>query len=541
MELIQRPVGNRFAVKRRMMKTLIPSIIIILLLCPTLLQAQKTYKVGDTHPLGGIVFQVSPDGKSGLIADAKNAPEPMENWDAAMEYCSCLGEGWYLPSKVEMRTMVKNLNRQELKSKYFWTSTEKGNDQAYIVLHQSGILDWPTAKSGNKNYVRPVRSFSPADEPESRLVSKPKRSSSGNAGSLRRKKLSANQTLGHTSYKRGTQLYYGEGAGEPTCLFTDSKGRTIIGGNFHFKHEGKAIDNLAVWENNNWTTFSSSQGEQKPLGQVKAIVEDSKNNIYVISQQVGTDYKDDNTVRMWDGNKWTTIATVNGSLVTDLAISPSDELYVCGAFESLTVQGHKMSISNVAKYQNGTWKKVGSAGKMMDIAVNSKGVLHGLNRNGNVMKYSGGGWITMAKKDIYTCYDLAFDSQDNLYVTGYFGLNFTEDHTGRSIIHDKDAQGNSTYFSNVAKYDGKTWSNLDAGLKDIYDNIAVYGNEVYFIASQENVKKWDGNSFSEIELNASYIYGINFDNKGNLIAIGNFNRSPESATDSDKIAIWLRD
>jgi len=492
------------------MKNLIFSITTLLLLSINASQAQQNYKIGDQHPLGGIVFKVADNGKSGLIAASKNSPGPTKSWDAAKQYCKSLGKEWYMPSKEEMRTMVTNLTNGDLKSRYFWTSTEKGTDDAYIVLLQNGILNWPTTKSGGKNYVRPIRAFSAADKaPVALKPPKPKPNLKANntTGALSRKRLSATQTLGNQTLTRGTQLYYAEGAGIPNCIFEDTKGRIFIGGNFHFTHEGKAFDNLAVWEKDQWTTFSSSQGEQKALGEVADIVEDSKNNIYVLSKQVDTNYKDENSVRKWDGTKWTTIGILNGGLVNELAIGLSDELYVCGSFGSISSKGRKSSISGSAKYQNGSWQKVSSVAlTIYDIAVNSKGELYGLTGHGNVVSASGGRWRQMVTDYISSAYDLGFDSQDNLYVTGYFGLTHSTDSKGRSIVNDKDAQGNATYYSNVAKYDGQKWTNLNGGLKKTYDGLAIDGSDVYFISTGSPTKKWDGQQFTEIDLNANYVY-----------------------------------
>jgi hypothetical protein len=49
---------------------------------------------------------------------------------------------------------------------------------------------------------------------------------------------------------------------------------------------------------------------------------------------------------------------VKGNLVHELAIGPSDELYLCGDFHSITTQGRQSSIKNLAKYPNGVWQKV---------------------------------------------------------------------------------------------------------------------------------------------------------------------------------------
>jgi len=361
------------------------------------------------------------------------------------------------------------------------------------------------------------------------------------AGSLYRERLSTLQSLGNQKMKLGIKRNYEIDGGVFNHIAKDNQGRILVGGNFHFTHQGQLINNLAVWENDKWTAFTSSQGEQKPLGQIDDIVVDSKNNIYVLSRQSYHDYSEEISIRKWNGIQWTTLGILKKGSVSELAIGPSDELYVCGMFESMSIQGRKSSIGNLAKYQNGKWQKVGSKGQMiLDIAINSKGEVHGLDRNGRILKFSGGKSIRMASEYITNGYDLVFDRDDNLYVTGYFGLTNTTDSQGRSWVNDKDADGNPTYYSNVAKYDGHKWTNLNAGLKKVYENIAVDGNDIYFYGGRNITKKWDGNRFVNLDLNANYLKGIDFDNKGNLVALGSFKRTAESATDEDNVAIWTK-
>lgn len=138
------------------MKNLVYSIITMFLFSSSMLQAQ-TYQIGDEHPDGGIVFMITDGGKSGMIAATQKSPTPTNNWDAAKEYCENLGDGWRMPSKDEMLIMADKITIAA--GTYFWTSTHQGTDEAFIVLLQGGIKNWPSGKSSDKNFVRAVRPF----------------------------------------------------------------------------------------------------------------------------------------------------------------------------------------------------------------------------------------------------------------------------------------------------------------------------------------------------------------------------------------------
>ncbi len=514
------------------------NLIAALLLITQLLQAQQTYDIGDRHPLGGIVFKVTDGGKSGWIIALQNSPGPTQNWEAAQQYCKDLGTDWYMPSKEEMRTIVSNLDRNDLKSKYFWTSTEKGNDEAYIVLLQNGVLNWPTAKSGGKNYVRPIRAFTATESVTSTVEAQSIPTPSNSNKATDWKQLTASQTLRNITLKTGIERNYGQGSGIIRHIHYDALDRMLIGGDFSFTHEGKKIDNLAIWEHNKWTALTSKQGEQRSLGQILDIANDSKNNIYVISEQSDDNYDNEITVRKWDGNQWTILGTLNGRLATSLAIGPSDELYVCGDFAHITTaQGRKLPINIVAKYQNGTWQGLGASVLMLDIAVNSKGVLYGLDGNGLVRKNVGGRWTRISPEIITNSYSLGFDSQDNLYITGYFGQTYPTDSRGNSIVNDKDTRGNDVYFSNVAKFDGNKWTNLNGGFEHICDKIITHGNDVYFIDATQPIKKWDGQQFTDIMHNGQYIDDASVNSKGEIAILGSIKNTQQSTSENDKIAV----
>lgn len=165
-------------------------------------QVRSTYRVGDYYNDGmkeGIVFEVTSGGKKGKIMSLNQSPllpwtvctadvsrligaksqndgqynqrvvEAIEDWQLkypAFDWCAQLGEGWYLPSKEELKSIYKNrklLNTQLIdKIGYSWSSTEsdtpseKGAACAWVVNLQ-------TVYYTSKNLVQPVRAIAAFD------------------------------------------------------------------------------------------------------------------------------------------------------------------------------------------------------------------------------------------------------------------------------------------------------------------------------------------------------------------------------------------
>ena len=171
------------------------------------------YKVGDYYNDGvkeGVVFEVSADGRHGKIVSMKQSAEyllwssdsaeqkrligadsetdgayntakvkSISGWRdkyPAFKWCADLGEGWYLPSKEELRTIYNhkdklNPNLSDKLLSAYWSSTEDdyqwsfGEFCAWFVNMRSGYTSY-----GNKNadgHVRAVSAFGDPSKIES--------------------------------------------------------------------------------------------------------------------------------------------------------------------------------------------------------------------------------------------------------------------------------------------------------------------------------------------------------------------------------------
>lgn len=157
----------------------------------------KTYKVGDSYDENGkrgVVFEVSADGKHGKIVSLAEkrllwANDNFDSWREeicaysetngavnmavvqcipnwrekypAFAWCADLGEGWYLPAINELKAIYDIRNILNLKSYYYWSSTENKEYESCAWIFNT--INGNTYGNGiGKNidrYVRAVSAF----------------------------------------------------------------------------------------------------------------------------------------------------------------------------------------------------------------------------------------------------------------------------------------------------------------------------------------------------------------------------------------------
>lgn len=157
----------------------------------------KTYKVGDSYDENGkrgVVFEVSADGKHGKIVSLAEkrllwANDNFDSWREeicaysetngavnmavvqcipnwrekypAFAWCADLGEGWYLPAINELKAIYDIRNILNLKSYYYWSSTENKEYESCAWIFNT--INGNTYGNGiDKNidrYVRAVSAF----------------------------------------------------------------------------------------------------------------------------------------------------------------------------------------------------------------------------------------------------------------------------------------------------------------------------------------------------------------------------------------------
>jgi len=93
------------------------------------------------HP--AISFEVYPDDLGQM------------DWKDAMKACADLGDGWRLPTRLELLLMYNQEDHGGFANLYYWSSTEVDNGNAWIQGFTSGNQDFGSKVTNY--YVRAVR------------------------------------------------------------------------------------------------------------------------------------------------------------------------------------------------------------------------------------------------------------------------------------------------------------------------------------------------------------------------------------------------
>ena len=132
----------------------------------------KHYKVGSYYNVDGkkgVVFEVSDDGLSGKIISLTQ-PDHYLNWYEACDWCTSLGNGWYLPTKDELLAIHENLDKlnatlgrrdvEKIGNYWYWSSTLYGTSTDYMwVVNVDDGITYNNFKGSRSYYVRAVSAF----------------------------------------------------------------------------------------------------------------------------------------------------------------------------------------------------------------------------------------------------------------------------------------------------------------------------------------------------------------------------------------------
>lgn len=156
--------------------------------------------------------------------------------------------------------------------------------------------------------------------------------------------------------------------------------------------------NIAKWDGKEWSTVG--EGFDCPITKLGC---DAQGNLYAaghqwtfVSDWTGSGYKVDHPgiIKVWSGNAWRTIGTLNpvnappGS-ISGMAIDSKGRLYVSGGFESID----KTKAMNIAWWDGNAWHRLGngngfpigpgqySGDAILNIAIDKGDILYGLNLN----------------------------------------------------------------------------------------------------------------------------------------------------------------
>ncbi|MBN1535798.1 MAG: hypothetical protein JW908_03620 [Anaerolineales bacterium] len=287
------------------------------------------------------------------------------------------------------------------------------------------------------------------------------------------------------------------------ALAVDGSGNLYAGGAFSeyagacfYPAGGTDCKYIAKWNGSSWSALETGMNNI-----VHSIAVDNSGNVYAAGTftSAGSCTSGCNYIAKWNGSTWSALGSGMNDVVDSLAIDSSGNLYAGGEFTSA---GSCTSGCNfIAKWDGSNWSSVGSGMTsgygVYSLVFDSSGVLYAggnffgagscsaLSGCEYMAKWDGSAWSVIGGRAGWIIYDLAVDSNNNLYAGGIF----------------TSMPGCISGCNRVAKWDGSTWSALSTGM-------SVSGAIVYSVALDSTGNLYAGGNFSTAGTCSSGCVGI---------------------------------
>lgn len=247
--------------------------------------------------------------------------------------------------------------------------------------------------------------------------------------------------------------------------------------------------------NEDWESMSPNWSE----GEISSIVIDSNNNVYCGGNFSTINGVSAKRVAKWNGSVWQQMG--NGfadGAVEKMCISPDNTIYAVGSFtkQSFTYYNH------VAKWTGSNWAVMGSGFDNVVYAVT-------ITNTGTV--YAGGKFTESGETQIKHIaywdgaqweepYSGVSDDNDNSYVRA-----LTSDSSGNVYVGGLFQYAGYILASNIACWNGTSWSALDSGVNGEVCSLAVDSSGKLYVGgsftqaggvSVNNIAIWDGTAWS---------------------------------------------
>jgi hypothetical protein len=322
------------------------------------------------------------------------------------------------------------------------------------------------------------------------------------------------------------------------ALAVDGSGILYAGGSFTTAG-GVMAGNIARWNGSAWSAVGIGVNSS-----VYALAVDGSGNVYVGGFLNYAGSTPVSNVAKWNGSTWSAMGTNINSEVFVLAVDGSGNVYAGGLF-SMTGGGDQSAVPNrIARWNGSTWTALGPGtdDQIYALAVDGSGNVYvggdfytvgGVSAN-HVAKWNGSTWSALGagtRGSVYTAgtvYSLAVDNSGNLYVGGNF----------------RSAGGMAV--SNIAKWNGSTWSALGSGISLSVQTLAVDGSGNVYAGGfftdaggvpANNVAKWNGSTWSALGSGTDFsVNALAVDGSGNVYVGGGFSRAGGILV--SKIAKW---
>ncbi len=323
-------------------------------------------------------------------------------------------------------------------------------------------------------------------------------------------------------------------------LACDSSGNLYAGGAFTTAG-GVSANSIAKWNGSTWNPLGL--GIEK-YSEVRAIVLGSSENLFVGGNFPAAGGITATAVANWNGSAWSPLILdkwVN-STVYSLSCDSYGNLYAGGEF----TKAGGVSVNYIAKWNGTDWSSLGSGmdGIVNAITFDSSGTLYaggvfttadGVTVN-HIAKWNGLTWSALGSGTDQSVLALTFDSSGNLYAGGYFTT----------------AGGVSANY--IAKWNGTVWSSLGSGITgygfvealicDSSGSLYVGGDFTtpgVLGVQASNIAKWNGTTWSAIGSGLGWgvddpVHALAFDSSGNLYVGGDFDTA--GGISANHIAKW---
>ena len=326
--------------------------------------------------------------------------------------------------------------------------------------------------------------------------------------------------------------------------------KVYIGGDF--KTAGNVIANYVVqWDGSGWTPLGSGLN-----GPVRSLAVDGRGHLFVVGLFTQAGGQPAYHVACWNGQDWEALGSgVNGDVWT-VVTDGSGNVYVGGKFD--TAGG--VPANGIAKWDGSGWSSPGNTGQVRyplstvySLTIDRYGFLYAggqfLQLEGvtasNIARWDGVNWNALGdgvSDSLYNdaaVYALASDNRGNVYAGGRF-----------------DTAGGIS-ASNLAKWNGETWSEVGGGIqfgvtvKAVVTSIIADGATLYvggnFNAAGGNpmgsIARWNGSSWDNMQggvwqdkISQAFISIIAIDRDGRIFTIGSF--SLAGGICASGIAVW---
>jgi hypothetical protein len=392
------------------------------------------------------------------------------------------------------------------------------------------------------------------------------------------------------------------GSGLVKTMATDGT-NLYVGGSFT-NASGTAVNNIAVWDGTNWSAFHGDPGTNKAIFAILVDGSDiylggnfSKaggvpaNNIvkwngsgyealgsgltgtnvaiYAMARMKGDLYVCGSftnvggvavqNVARWNGSAWTNLAEgVTASpalplLLYGLGTGPDGRLYIGGMFDSAGTLG----VCDLAAWDGTNWQVVRPGAENGTFIFGSLSVVNSVRAmavNGNDLYASG----IFTAAGTSKANRVAHWDGTNWWALGS-GMKGTNDNLNTTVsalaisggyVY---AAGNFTNaggvtVTNIARWDGSSWSALGSGLDNQALAMAVKGSDVYvggnFIkaggVTANYIAKWSGNTWSALGLGLNgSVSAISVGSDGSIYVGGNFTTA--GGATANQVARWDAD